>query len=317
MYAASHSGVNSGWQAGGSWTVSGALAVTADSVTPSSGSGASQTFQLQYSSTAGFADLATLWVFINAPSSSAAADSCLIYYETSTQLVYLINDAGTAWKSGLRGSAGTLQNSQCRIQLASTLVMGSGDSLTLHLPVLFTPAFAGMKAIAIYGAGSGSNSGWQTRGSWTATGSVVVTADSASPNAGAGASQLFSFTYADSAGFTDFATSWVWFNAALGSSAANSCLMYYERSTSTLFLLNDAGTDWTGGMLNAPTVLLNSQCRILLSTSTVQGPPNSIILNLSLEFEPTFAGTRTIFMYAASNTGANSGWQARGSWTIP
>jgi hypothetical protein len=106
----------------------------------------------------------------------------------------------------------------------------------------------------------------------------------------------------------------VWFNAA---TVANSCLIYYDRPTLRLFLLDDAGASWMGGV-TVPNVgvLENSQCSIQLTTTTVQGPPTGLILNLSLAFKPAFAGTKTIFMYAAGSS-ANSGWQTRGSWTVP
>jgi hypothetical protein len=45
----------------------------------------------------------------------------------------------------------------------------SGTTLTLNLAVTFRPAFAGVKNIDMYaGNVGGMNSGWQTRGSWTA-----------------------------------------------------------------------------------------------------------------------------------------------------
>ena len=45
----------------------------------------------------------------------------------SDEPVLLLNDAGTAWISGLRGSCGDLQNSQCTINSASTLT-GTGNA---------------------------------------------------------------------------------------------------------------------------------------------------------------------------------------------
>jgi uncharacterized membrane protein len=315
MYAVSSTGVTSDWQNRGTWTVSGTVAVTADSATPSSGTGASQNFALQYSSTAGFTDLSTLWVWFSETLASPVSNSCLAYYERTTNRLFLLNDAGTAWSSAVITTGSNLENSRCMIQTASSVISGTGNSLTLSLAMVFKPAFNGSKSIFMYAAGSsGAASGWQTKGSWTVSGTVSVTADSASPNSGSGANQAFSFTYSDSAGYTDLATAWVWFNAA---TVANSCLIYYDRPTLRLFLLDDAGASWMGGV-TVPNVgvLENSQCSIQLTTTTVQGPPTGLILNLSLAFKPAFAGTKTIFMYAAGSS-ANSGWQTRGSWTVP
>src|SRR5262249_46294533 len=43
---------------------------------------------------------------------------------------------------------------------------------------------------------------------------------------------------------------------------------------------------------------------------------NTLTLNLALSFAPSFAGTKNIYTYGA-NVSANSGWQARGTWTVP
>src|SRR5262249_45784360 len=221
------------------------------------------------------------------------------------------------WISGTRGTSANLENSQCIIQLATTTVMGSGTTMTLNLAVTFKASFAGGKSIFMFGANAnGTASGWQTRGTWTVAGTVMVTSDSVTPSSGSGASQTFALQYSDSAGFTDLATTWVWFSPTLTSSAANSCLVYYERSTSRLFLLNDAATAWTAGTISNAGTLDNSQCRIQLGASSVQGPSNTLILNLSMIFKGPFTGTKTIFMYAASSTGISSGWQTRGTWTV-
>src|SRR6185295_18277928 len=151
----------------------------------------------------------------------------------------------------------------------------------------------------MFGANAyGTASGWQTRGAWTVAGTVTVTSDSVTPSTGSGASQTFALQYSDSAGFNDFASTWVWFNASLGSSAEHSCLIYFERSTFTLFLLNDAATAWTSGTITNAGTLENSQCGIQLAASSVQGSANTLILNLAMTFKPVFTGSRTICMYA-------------------
>lgn len=146
-----------------------ASVITANLVTPSSGSGSSQTFTAQFGDTAGAADISVANFWFNT-STTTTANSCLAYYGRSGNTVNLLNDAGTAWMSGTRGSAGTLQNSSCAISLAGTTATTSGDTLTVSLPVTFRTAFAGPKNIYLYaGNATGARSGWQTRGSWTVT----------------------------------------------------------------------------------------------------------------------------------------------------
>ena len=315
-YASNVNGSASGWQTRGTWTVANAAIVTSDVVTPSSGAGPSQTFALQYSDGPGFDDLATVWVWFNATFAASAANSCLAYYDTATQRINLLNDAGTLWTSGLRGSAGILQNSQCTIQLASTTVAGAAPALTLNLPVVFKSSFAGAKTIFMFAAsGGGASSGWQTRGTWAVAGTAIVTADSVTPSSGSGPGQTFALRYSDTAGLSDLAVLWVWFNASFATSSSNSCLAYYDNATDLVYLLNDAATLWMSGYRGSGATLQNSQCSIQLSGTTVTGSGNTLTLTLPVVFKPAFAGPKTIFMYAANVTGTSSGWQTLGTWT--
>jgi hypothetical protein len=169
MLAGNVNGTSSGWQTRGTWTVPGPAGVpTADAVTPSSGSGAGQIFQLRYSDTAGVADLATTWVWLTPTLPSSTANTCVAYYETATQRMYLLNDAGSQWMWGMLGSASPLQNSQCAINLAALMTTGTSTTLTLSLPVTFKLSFAGPKIIFMYAASyGGANSDWRARGTWT------------------------------------------------------------------------------------------------------------------------------------------------------
>jgi hypothetical protein len=331
VYAQNGAGVNSGWQTRGTWTVPGGapppatVTVTADSVTPNAGSGVSQVFAFQYADTAGAMDLAQGWVWINASFASTLANSCVTYYTRGLNAVSLMNDAGTTWMTATLGSSGTLQNSQCAIALgSSTTAVLSGNTLTLTLALTFTPAFNGAKNVYVYAQnGAGVNSGWQTRGTWTVPGgapppaTVTVTADSVTPNAGSGASQAFAFQYADTAGAMDLAQGWVWINASFASTLANSCVTYYTRGLNTVSLMNDAGTTWMTATLGSSGTLQNSQCAIALGSTTAVLSGNTLTLTLALTFTPAFNGAKNVYVYAQNGAGVNSGWQTRGTWTVP
>jgi hypothetical protein len=92
--------------------VSPAPAVSADSASPSSGVGPSQTFTLQYSSPAGASEVAQGWFWIDATGASAA-NSCVVVYDTPTHALWLLNDAATAWSSASVGAGPLLYTSQC------------------------------------------------------------------------------------------------------------------------------------------------------------------------------------------------------------
>jgi hypothetical protein len=169
MRAIDSSGTASAWQPLGAWTVaSTASTPAAVSVTPSSGSGASQTFALHYSDPSGAASLQQVWVYFNATLANPASNACMLYYSSAARQVNLLGDNGTSWQAATLGSAATLQNSQCSVNVAAATVVSSGTTLTWNLPVTFKAAYAGGKNSYLKAVdGSGSNSGWQTLGTWT------------------------------------------------------------------------------------------------------------------------------------------------------
>ena len=125
--------------------------VTADAVTPSSGSGLTQTFLLQYSDSAGAASLATVWAVFSGSANNPAANTCAVYYNRSSNTLYLENDAANAASGAVLGTNTTLQNSQCSVSVAGTSVSLSGNVLSLNLAVTFASAYSGTKSIYLGG----------------------------------------------------------------------------------------------------------------------------------------------------------------------
>jgi hypothetical protein len=233
-------------------------------------------------------------------------------------MLLLLNNAGTAWDSAALGTAMTLQNSQCAIAVGSSSKSDSGSTLTLNLAMTFKAAFAGAKNVFMYATNGTQNSGWQDRGDWTVPGvpAPVVTAVSATPNTGSGATQTFALQYGDTAASTDLTQAWVWFNATFATSGANSCMVYYDRPTNMLSLLNDAGTVWSSAVIGTAATLQNSQCAVALATSSKTDSSNTLTLTLAMTFKAPFGGAKNVYMYGTNGT-QNSGWQDRGDWMVP
>jgi hypothetical protein len=165
--AQSSGGTSTGLQPLGAWTV----AVTnqapqAVSVSPSSGSGASQTFTFVYTDVNGAPDLGSAQAMINA--SNSGVSSCYVWVAPVTGTIWLAGDAGN-WPASLTlGTSGTLQNSQCSVNVGSSSATVSGNTYTLNLVMTFASGFSGAKNIYSYAANlTELNSGWQTVGAWT------------------------------------------------------------------------------------------------------------------------------------------------------
>jgi hypothetical protein len=306
------------------------------SVTPSSGSGSSQTFSLLYSDTKGFADIG--WAEVNINSSLSATSACYVHLDrlTASNHAWLLKDGGSGWDGPvILGLPGSLQNSQCVINSGLSSASGAGNNLTVNLVTIFTSSFAGQKNIYMQTHGymdSNPTTGWQSRGTWTVSGSgpLPPSAVSVTPASGSGSSHLFSFLYSDPGGYTNLAWAQVNINTTLR--ALNGCYVHYDRATNAAWLLNDAGTAWNGPLtLGIGGIEQNGQCVLDGNGSSVSGLGTNLTLNLALSFFPKSAPiANTIYMQTQNVSGLWSGgncwssspfppgcWQSRGNWTVP
>ena len=320
MHAVDVSGANGGWQQRGAWTVAFTAGTPSTvSVMPSTGSGNSQTFVLQYADSAGASSLQQVWVYFNATLASPSINACMLYYDASTGEINLLNDNATAWLPAAIGSASTLQNSQCSVNLATATMVPSGNSLTLNVTVSFKTAFSGAKNVYLHSVDvSGSKTGWQQLGSWTVAFSAGTPSTvSVSPNSGSGMSQAFTLQYSDTAGAANLQQVWVYFNATLASPSINACMLYYNAPTGQINLLNDNATAWLPAAIGSATTLQNSQCSVNAATAAVAFSGNTVTLQVTVAFNQAFAGAKNIYLHSVDEAGSNSGWQQRGGWTIP
>jgi hypothetical protein len=287
-------------------------------VTPNLGSGSSQTFTLEYSDTAGAASLEQVWAYFNATLANPASNACVFYYNAPTNQINLLSDNALVWTPAVLGSAATLQNSQCSLNVASAKVSLSGNVVTLTIPVAFKPAFAGTKNIYLHALdGSGINSGWQQLGTWIVGGSAgTASAISVTPPSGSAPSQTFALEYSDTAGAGSFEQVWAYFNSTLANPATNACLLYYNVATSQLNLLGDNGATWQAATLGAAVTLQNSQCSVSAATATVVPSGNTLTLHLPMTFKPPYAGVKNVYLRAVDVSGTGSTWQQFGSWTV-
>jgi Zn-dependent metalloprotease len=309
MLAKSAGGVSTGWQERGIWTPNPPSGPYPLSVTPGVGLGTPQSFLLQYTDSSGAANLKAVKVRFGA--SNVNPGTCTARYRPTTGggVIDLLNDAGTAWIAG----TGTLSNSQCTLDLAGSSATASGNDLTVLLNISFSASFVGQKTIFMHAKNASQKSGWLTRGTWT----VPVpgpNAASVTPSSGAGLAQAFTLQYSDSAGAANLASVRVRFGASNVGPAT--CTARYKPAGGIVELLNDAGTAWASGTFGTGT-LANSQCTLKLASSSAT--PNGAILTVVLDitFSSTFAGQKTVYMLAKNAGGVSTGWQQRGTWTVP
>ncbi|HUI80835.1 MAG TPA: SBBP repeat-containing protein [Bryobacteraceae bacterium] len=316
------------WQQLGTWTIPQPVAppvpppappppsapITVVSVTPSTGSGASQTFSLLISDPKGAADVAQVWLEMSSALASTAS-ACYVRYDVALNVLYLYNDAGTAWLGPITpGTSATIQNSQCLLNAAASAVLQAGTNLTISVSLFFSQPFAGSRTIYVSANSATVNSGWQTEGTWTVSANQMNVI-SATPSSGSGIMQTFSYVIFDQKGTSDLTQ--VWMDVSPGSATtANVCYTRYVLSPSSLYLLNDGGTVWTGPLTPGSSgTLHNSQCTLNAATSSASASGTNLLVNLGITFSTTFVGVKSLYVDAANAT-AYTGWQPVGSYTV-
>src|SRR5271165_196445 len=298
----------------GSVGVFGFLPVAA-SAAPNSGTGAVQTFTFSFSDAAGATNLLASRVLFNTTLSGTSA--CFVYFSGGgANTLYLLSDAG-ALQGGIPiGSAGTLSNSQCSVNVGASSAVFSGSILTLNLAITFTPAFAGAKKIYSEAQNVSVLGAWSQMGTWTVTGAPSPPAAvSVAPSSGSGWSQTFVATFSDGAGASDILATRVLINSSF--SGTNGCFLYFYRGgANMLYLLSDAGALQPGITIGTSGTLSNSQCTINAGASSAMSSGNTLTLTLAVTFTAAFAGAKNVLMEAQSATVLGS-WAQTGTWTVP
>ena len=131
-------------------------------MSPSNGTGSTQTFTFVFSDSQSSANLAAA-AMLFAPA-LVVQDSCYVVYDRNRGTIQLQWDDLRGNENQPVGSSKTLQNSQCVI--GATSVTATALSTTITLDITFKSAFTGLKNIYMYGAdGDGSiNTGWVQNG---------------------------------------------------------------------------------------------------------------------------------------------------------
>jgi hypothetical protein len=145
MNATATSGASSSMVSRGTWTVPSSTTLGAVAVSPSSGSGYSHAFSFVFAVPAGYASLTGVHAVVN--STQSTTNGCWIYYDAAGRALWLASNDTTSWSNVAVGTNATIQNSQCSINGSGISVSGSGNYLTLTIPITFTSAFAGTRYI--------------------------------------------------------------------------------------------------------------------------------------------------------------------------
>ena len=312
LSAANVGGDSSGYQGLGTWTLTTSIP-SPTSLTPSSGSAATATFQAVVTSSAGFADIASMELVFHPPGSWSTY--CDVKYDRPGNRFWIVTDSNSWAGPSNYGTGAPLSNSQCSLTVTTATALGAANTLTVTFPMTFTSSFSGIKEIDIYAVStSGQFSGYQTMGTWTVPGSVP-TPVSVSPSSGNAATATFQAVVTSSVGFASIASMELVFHPP--GSWSTYCDVKYDRPGNRFWIVTDSNS-WAGPSnygTGAP--LSNSQCSLTVTTATALGAANTLTVTFPVTFTPGFSGAKEIDIYAVSTSGQFSGYQTMGTWTVP
>jgi len=296
---------------------------TIGTITPSSGSttpDVAKIFTCTYSDTDGWANLKEAYLLIST-SSTALANSVYLYYDQNTNLLYLRNDANTAWSGGYApGSANTIENSQVKLTCSSTTVSGSSNTLTVNFNITFKVAYSG-KAYNTYlyiKGDTGGKAGWTKKGTYTVNSAPTLGTITPSSGTGSvGAPQVFATTYSDPDGWQNI--QYVYFLISSSSSTlTNTLYAYYNQSTNLLYLRDDANTTWLGGFAPGSTnIIENSYAKLNCASTLINGAGTTLTVNWSVVIKAPLTGAKNTYLYVRDDVNTYVSLTQKGTWTIP
>jgi hypothetical protein len=147
---------------------------------------------------------------------------------------------------------------------------------------------------------------------WRSGGGAVAV--SAKPFLGSGSAQTFEFALADRKGIQDLSQSE--FLIQSDRTRKGGCLFLLDHSKNELVLFDDAAGAPVGRLkANESASLQNSQCTVS-NPIVLTESPESILLQVHVEFSARFSGRRNIYGRGQDVTSRSSRWQWLGSWIV-
>lgn len=310
MYAVGPNG-NTGWVQRGTFNVVAGGVPVAQSVTPASGTGLSQTFSFTIADNGGSNFLWAAAMLFSRSSNFDLNNGCYVTWDKTTNRFSLFRDIYTNGSNSLNvGTSGLLGNSQCILNGSGSSVSIGATTITITVSLTFSAAFAGNKNSFLYASENGYNSGWKQVGTWTVPGSPP-TINALAPASGSGSTTTFTMSATTPVSPSD-ATGMTMLVTAGG--AINSCYVRYDRASATIGLYNDAATSVGTKPIGSSANLQNSQCAIGFSVVNVSA--GTINVSVQIVFKPAFSGAKTIYVGAENAWGTTSP-VSRGTWTVP
>jgi hypothetical protein len=268
-------------------------------------------FEMVYADSEGAGNLTH--VYLLAAPELSSPNPCWLYYHNPTNTLWLFNDQISGVLGPLTpGGDGSVENSQCRLNAKNSFVTRIGTRLTLTIELALK--MTGTIKLFLLAQNGAGTSGWIEKGSNPVV-SPFVTELSVTPNAGNTAASVFTVNLKRSQADAIPILLELLFSGGLPDGGGG-CLVKYYALTNRFEVTLDSGAAGPTLPAGQPGILQNSQCQLDVGASSVVQNGNDYRMDVTLAFNPSFVGPKTIFLRAFSN-GLTTPWMAAGAWTVP
>lgn len=295
--------------------VNGTLSPTSASDAP----GVIRLFTTTFNDANGNADFGLVMLHINSSTSAIGALRCEL--NTVTNKIFLRKDDDTGWLGGFAvGSANVITNGQGSIDCAQTTITRSGNTITVKWAVKARGVWAGttQKAYLFSQDSQNAHDGFDEKGTWTITGNSAPVNVSLSPlnlASTPGAERALTAVYSDANGNGNLSQVLL----RVGPGTADGFRAFYNPLTNKLFVLNDAGTAFTGGI--APGVagsISNSRGTLncALTTVTRDSKTITVVWRLALLNSSWVGTSQSVSLFCKDRGNLTDGFDDFSSWAL-
>lgn len=94
------------------------------------------------------------------------------------------------------------------------------------------------------------------------------------------------------------------------------CYIFFDPATDVLSLTKDPGEGAESILIGTRGFVANSQCRLNSEASSLSRSEDTYTLTLGLEFLPTFAGKKKVYLYSEAANGGPTGFVEAMVWDV-
>jgi hypothetical protein len=136
------------------------------SVTPATGSGRSQHFEVLVAHPAGADRIVDVQMLLDVAISGSNA--CWVDFRAASQTVALRTNDGASWIEAVPvGQPGVIENRQCALATQTIAGTAEGNRLKVVFPLSFKEGMRGDRNVYVIASSAGAHTGWKAQGVWT------------------------------------------------------------------------------------------------------------------------------------------------------